>query len=278
MKFYFSTDHVRNSMITNAQGQVIYKVTTPFKPFWQTATSTVWKITPNSTPPRYGPRHTSEHDADVEPDDDDMGQEQDPIGHDDGGGESSVEDVETKVDETDMQDRFDKLATIEWHKLSTSRIRWLSGKAAELGEVDTKDFIPAHGVTRRTRIFTGPDGKSYRWGLGFRVCTLYLASDAGNKNPIARYHRFKAGLVRGKEPQHGYLEFKRTWHTTLQAAQKKDTDNVDIDNYTDYELERTLEEKMDPQVLDMILVTFIYCEKLRRDRERAGKKDLRWNF
>ncbi|KAH7907460.1 hypothetical protein BJ138DRAFT_1014466 [Hygrophoropsis aurantiaca] len=256
MRLYFSTDHVRNSVISNASGQVIYKVTTPFKPFWQTAVSTVWKIAPNSTPLHYGPNHASGRDAEVESDEEDAVQESesDPVGHDDGGGESSA-DEHDKIDDVDMQDRFHKLAVIEWHKLSTSRIQWFGGQAA-LGEVDTKDFIPASGVTRRTRIFTGPDGRSYRWRLGFRVCTLYLASDNGSKNPIARYHRFKTGLVRGKEPQHGYLEFMR---------QQIPTDLSHVGG-------------IDTRVLDMIVVTFIYCEKLRRDRERAGKKDLRWNF
>jgi hypothetical protein len=33
-----------------------------------------------------------------------------------------------------------------------------------------------------------------------------------------------------------------------------------------------------PELLDTIIITFIYVEKLRREREQAGKKDLRWNY
>jgi hypothetical protein len=33
-----------------------------------------------------------------------------------------------------------------------------------------------------------------------------------------------------------------------------------------------------PELLDTIIITFIYVEKLRRGREQAWKKDLRWNY
>ena len=52
-----------------------------------------------------------------------------------------------------------------------------------------------------------------------------------------------------------------------------------LDNYTDHELEHPLDsDVISPELLDTIIVTFIYVEKLRREREQAWKKDIRWNY
>jgi hypothetical protein len=59
MRLYFSTDHVRNSTITNEQGQVLYKVITPFRPFFMKGISTIWKIIPNT--PLYSTRANESH-------------------------------------------------------------------------------------------------------------------------------------------------------------------------------------------------------------------------
>ena len=45
------------------------------------------------------------------------------------------------------------------------------------------------------------------------------------------------------------------------------TDEVDIENYTDFELERSMDEKLDENMLDMIIVTYIFVEKLRKDQD-----------
>ncbi|KAH7921065.1 hypothetical protein BV22DRAFT_1049898 [Leucogyrophana mollusca] len=100
-------------------------------------------------------------------------------------------------------------------------------------ELKTKDFIPSGGVLRRKRTFTGPDGRSYRWELGSKVVVLYLNSTF--KTEVARLHRRSLGIIgRKKSP---YLE-------------------------------------VSPQVehmLDLIILTFIYVEKLRMDKEKASE-------
>jgi hypothetical protein len=55
--------------------------------------------------------------------------------------------------------------------------------------------------------------------------------------------------------------------------------NIDLSDYVDHELEDSLQREISPELLDTILVTFIYVEKLRREREQAAKKNiLQWNY
>lgn len=52
-----------------------------------------------------------------------------------------------------------------------------------------------------------------------------------------------------------------------------------MDIYTGHELEHPLDsDVINPELLDTIIVTFIYVEKLRREREQAARKDIRWNY
>ncbi|KAG2133769.1 hypothetical protein DEU56DRAFT_738825 [Suillus clintonianus] len=273
MRLCFSTDHVRNSTITNEQGQVIYKVITPFRPFFMKGTSTIWKIIPN-TPPLYSKKRTDELNIELESDGEDPEDPNDP------GVPTMAEDIHvTQSDEEeeeeeiilDMQDRFEQLAQIEFHKFQTSRIRWFGLNRLGQGEVSTKEFIPSRGISRRSRTFTGPDDRVYRWHLGMRVCKLYRESDPDK--PVAQYHRYSLGLLSGKRPRCGFLDINLP-----KPNQGHSDEHTDTDNYTDHELESTLEDIISPELLDTIIVTFIYVEKLRREREKAWKKDIRWNY
>ncbi|KAH7921063.1 hypothetical protein BV22DRAFT_1122391 [Leucogyrophana mollusca] len=101
-------------------------------------------------------------------------------------------------------------------------------------EMKTKEFIPRSGIRRRIRTFTGPDGCSYKWKLNFKFVVLYLNDDS--ETEVARYHRDSLGII-GKK--HGpYLEvFSQGEH-----------------------------------MLDLLIFTFIYVEKLRMDKEdTAGR-------
>ncbi|KAH7922929.1 hypothetical protein BV22DRAFT_619039 [Leucogyrophana mollusca] len=100
-------------------------------------------------------------------------------------------------------------------------------------ELKTDEFIPSSGIRRRTRTFTGPDGCSYKWKLDFKVVVLYLNDDS--ETEVARYHRRSLGIL---GPKHDpYLEvFSQGEH-----------------------------------ILDLLILTFIYVEKLRMDKERADK-------
>ncbi|KAJ4471132.1 hypothetical protein C8J55DRAFT_435669 [Lentinula edodes] len=88
----------------------------------------------------------------------------------------------------------------------------------------------------RHRIFTGPDGKEYKWVLGFYTPELIL--NDGSNTPVARFHRRK--FILWNTPP-GYLEILPS--------------GVDM--------------------IDTILITFIYIEKLRKDKERSVSKTNR---
>lgn len=97
----------------------------------------------------------------------------------------------------------------------------------------------------------GPDGKEYRWTLGARVPSVrlfhslatllmtaiyQLASNDKSATPVANFHRASRGILGPK--QHAYLEIHP-------------------------EGEGMVEE---------IVISFVYAEKLRRDKERAAKR------
>ncbi|KAF8162634.1 hypothetical protein B0H34DRAFT_692229 [Crassisporium funariophilum] len=83
----------------------------------------------------------------------------------------------------------------------------------------------------RNRVFKGPDGKEYTWHLTSRVSKLFTNDTA--KTPIASFHRRRLGVL--TDPRPASLEiFPAGEHMT-----------------------------------DLIVVTFVYVEKLRTDRETA---------
>ncbi|KAF9246381.1 hypothetical protein BU15DRAFT_40419 [Melanogaster broomeanus] len=260
MRLYFSTDHVRNSTITNSSGQVLYKVNTPFRPFFMTGTTTIRKIVPNH-PPIFA--HPSLPDSGSQPNTDD-----EPDHHDDPDGVPPGEENEIY-----LRDQFAELAQIEFRRLTSSTLRWFGLNSLGSGVVKTSEYIPYMGINRNWRHFTGPDDRKYKWHLGVTICELYL--EGGPRTPIARYHRYKSGLL--GRPRCGYLEI--AFPRPTEPANKPSDDTVDLANYTDYELEASLHRELSPKLLDTILVTFIYVEKLRREREQAAKRNiLQWNY
>ncbi|KAH7908291.1 hypothetical protein BJ138DRAFT_1091492 [Hygrophoropsis aurantiaca] len=98
-------------------------------------------------------------------------------------------------------------------------------------EIRTKEFIPSSGLQGRKRTFTGPDGKSYKWVLNFSSVTLELAD--GSQTNLANFKRPGCFGVKSD--------------AVLQIS---------------------------PAVyhmVDLIIITFIYIEKLRRDKENATR-------
>ncbi|KIJ69134.1 hypothetical protein HYDPIDRAFT_123264 [Hydnomerulius pinastri MD-312] len=276
MRLYFSTDHVRNSTITNSSGQALYKVVTPFRPFFMTGTSTIYKIIPN-LPSVFVHRRLTDSETAID--------KTDQTHHDDPGTITAGEDLQgmeegsdfegEEVMELDMRDRFAELAQIEFRRLTASTLRWFCLNKLGRGEMKTTEFIPYKTMNRNHRYFTGPDDQKYRWHLGLTVCKLYLENDS--KNPVAQYHRYKSGLLPGDKPRCGFLEINLPSATKVPSKISDNT--VDLDNYTDHELEASLDRDISPELLDTILVTFMYVEKLRREREQAAKKNIvSWNY
>ncbi|KAI6017392.1 hypothetical protein PISMIDRAFT_414729 [Pisolithus microcarpus 441] len=175
MRLVLSDEGVRNTVITNEDGQVLYKTSTPFR--FGSRTTTLYKVVPNENP-------------------------------------------------EDMQDNFESIGEIEWHVIGSSVLR-LHGK-----EMKSKQFMPRHGLLRKKRTFTGPDGRSYRWEAGFSV--VHLSRD-GERQELARSHRRNLGIIGARRDP--YLEVNE-------------------------ELEH---------MLDVVVLTFIYVEKLRMDDEEAAR-------
>jgi len=95
-----------------------------------------------------------------------------------------------------------------------------------------KDFMPAKGIFAQHRVFTAPgDGRSFQWTLGLWMSMLNLHDDP--RTPVARGHRSNTGIF-GK-PRQARLEI-----------------------FPGFE-----------HLADIILVTYIFVEKLRKERERT---------
>ncbi|KAG2110580.1 uncharacterized protein F5147DRAFT_574421 [Suillus discolor] len=171
-----SSERVRNTIITNEQGQAIYKTDTPFR--LGTRTTTIQKIKPNDN---------RDH----------------------------------------MHDQFDVLGEIEWHTFVSSKFRFHGT------EVNTEEFIPKRGLWDRKRVFTGPDGRPYRWDLKSRV--VVLSRDDTPRTEVARSHRATLGIIGRK---------------------------------------RKAKLEVSPEVahmMDTVIMTFIYVEQLRRNKEQAAR-------
>ncbi|ESK91644.1 hypothetical protein Moror_10690 [Moniliophthora roreri MCA 2997] len=102
-------------------------------------------------------------------------------------------------------------------------------------EVMSKDFFRKEGwgPYGRHRVFTAKDGKEYKWLLGWWESELIL--NDGSKTQVAKFNRKSFGVIGKASP--AYLEiFPPGEH-----------------------------------MVDEIFVTFVYIEKLRKEKERAAK-------
>ncbi|OAX35001.1 hypothetical protein K503DRAFT_402975, partial [Rhizopogon vinicolor AM-OR11-026] len=86
--------------------------------------------------------------------------------------------------------------------------------------------------SRRKRVFTGPDGRSYRWDLGGGVVVLSL--NDGSRTVVARSHRATLGII------------GRRREATL-------------------EISPTVAHMM-----DIVIMTFIYVETIRMKKDRSS--------
>ncbi|KIK02644.1 hypothetical protein K443DRAFT_677375 [Laccaria amethystina LaAM-08-1] len=102
-------------------------------------------------------------------------------------------------------------------------------------DLETRDFFRkgAWSWRGRGRVFTGPEGVEYKWKLGDRVPELCLNDSIDT--PVARYHRSSLGIL---SPAHAaYLEVF----------------------------------PIGEHIVDLIVVTFIYIERLRQEKEEAQR-------
>ncbi|KAF8133351.1 hypothetical protein EV363DRAFT_53024 [Boletus edulis] len=102
-------------------------------------------------------------------------------------------------------------------------------------ELPSDAFIPRHGIRGRKRTFTGSDGRSYRWDM--HRATVVLSRNDETRMELVRYHRATLGIIGPKRKP--YLDI----HPEV------------------------------VHMLDMIVVTFVYIEKLHMDKERAAQRN-----
>ncbi|KAJ2934614.1 hypothetical protein H1R20_g2496, partial [Candolleomyces eurysporus] len=102
----------------------------------------------------------------------------------------------------------------------------INGKLFKANAFYTKKHMRTYG---RDRIWTGPDGREYRWKMGDDYCTMYLNDEA--KTVVAKHHPEQTG----DDPKPGSLEI----------------------------IGPTTEE-----LIDLIVITFVHMEKLRAEREQ----------
>ncbi|KAL4075094.1 hypothetical protein V8B97DRAFT_1537785 [Scleroderma yunnanense] len=132
----------------------------------------------------------------------------------------------------EMKDRFEVAAQIRWRIFCPPVFR-IGGKLLR-----SDSFLRKQGHTGRKRTFKGPDGRGYRWDMHHRVVVLSL--DDSSRQEVARYRRTTSGCF-------DLLGVKSTKPC------------LEISPEVEY-------------MLDLVILTFIYVEKLRMDKELREKR------
>lgn len=102
-------------------------------------------------------------------------------------------------------------------------------------EMMTDTFIPRHGIRGRKRTFEGPDGLPYRWDMDFKF--VRLSRDDTTRQELARSYRRSLGIIGPRR-----------------------------DPFLDVDLNLM-------HMLDTVVLTFVYVEKLRMDKEKRAKRN-----
>ncbi|TFK24650.1 hypothetical protein FA15DRAFT_687403 [Coprinopsis marcescibilis] len=94
----------------------------------------------------------------------------------------------------DMEDRFTRLAQIDFHTFTSSKIT-MGGITRHTDDIFRKKRVGWFG---RDRIFQGPDGNEYRWELGSWKPELYLNDNT--KTLVAKYHQKHTDVFQDARP------------------------------------------------------------------------------
>jgi hypothetical protein len=200
MHLYLSKSSHLNSSYVNDDGQVLYKVETPFQ-FKFGLVSTIKSTLPDYIPAPGSskingpPPYESISDNDVKGDVEFDAAPDDDVDENDVGLEDAAE----------LRDRFAHLAEIKFNKITSSVMRY-RGEEFKTSEFFTKKELGWFGryvpfqviaetinvillVSYSHRAFTGPDGLEYKWILGFRVpevCPIF----AGKRRRLKTNDRY----------------------------------------------------------------------------------------
>ncbi|KAG6861791.1 hypothetical protein C0995_012295 [Termitomyces sp. Mi166 len=192
MHLYLSDHSHLNSVLTNEDGQVLYKIETPHSV--GTRTSHITCVVPNGVPRR--------------------------------------DEEDTAIS---MQDKFAYFGQVE-HNLIASSVLHFGGDQFETKKYFRKEGWGICGRTDvevvRHRVFTGIDGREYKWLLRSFSCKLITNDDSNTV--VAKFHRESLGIIGEARP--ASLEIFETGEHMIQE----------------------------------ILLTFVYIEKIRKDMERGS--------
>ncbi|KAK0461634.1 uncharacterized protein EV420DRAFT_1304852 [Desarmillaria tabescens] len=198
MNLYQTSSEILNNTYTNESGQAIYKVSTPHK--FSGRVTTISRIVPSDyEPPR-------------------------------------VEDTDSYELGMDFRDRFAPLGYIDWKMFASSVMRYKGEEVKATTYLKKQGWGWYGSYIDRHRVFKGPDGKEYKWILGFSIPELIL--NDGSETLIARFYTRKLGVFSPANARPAYLEI-----------------------LPDGE-----------HMVDVIFFTFIYIEKIRKEKERAARR------
>ncbi|PBK89659.1 hypothetical protein ARMGADRAFT_970088 [Armillaria gallica] len=144
---------------------------------------------------------------------------------------TTVSRIKARSEEVDFKDRFAPLGYIDWKVFASSVLRY-NGTEVKATEYLKKQGWGWYG---RHRVFKGPDGKEYKWILGASVSKLVL--NDGSETLIAKFHIRKYGVFNAAKARPAYLEI-------LPEGE---------------------------HMVDVIFFTFVYIEKIRKEKERAAQ-------
>ncbi|KAF8123573.1 hypothetical protein EV363DRAFT_1493069 [Boletus edulis] len=147
---------------------------------------------------------------------------------------TTIYKIKPNDDPMDMRDQFDVIGEIKWHAKGSPTFR-LDGQ-----EMQFSEFLRPHGILGRKHTFTGPDGCPYRWDMPSETVVvrmpthsyfLQLSRDDKSRAKLVRYHKGSLGIIGPKRKP-----------------------RLDVDPAVEH-------------MLDLIVLTFVYVEKVRRDKD-----------
>ncbi|KIK64381.1 hypothetical protein GYMLUDRAFT_161037 [Collybiopsis luxurians FD-317 M1] len=187
---YRSYDDFLNNTYCDDHGKAVYKVHTPFALRGTTTISKALDYQPTVSPSPPSASHPSQ-----------AGDDDDVASLDSGSRRRSlsIHDSEEQPRETNphadigeagadsSSQNFEYTAQIDWRIIRSPRIRFANGRYSGQ-EVLASDMFRKEGWGwwGRHRVFTGEDGKEYKWRLRSTYCELSI-NDTG-KTPVAKYH------------------------------------------------------------------------------------------
>lgn len=247
MRLILSSRHPKNSTYSTESGQLLYKVDTPYKLGVRTATirkavatvDGVWQSNSDSRKLQSIPSREKSPFGDdkhaIEKQEEGSVPESDRRSVDgafiDSDEEDNNEGGPSTMDLPELEGHFAFYAQIKFQTFQSSRFR------VDSFDTSVSDYFRKEGWSwfGRGRVFMASDGKEYRWDL--RIGHLEMVRNDSSKARMVEFHPYRPSLGPIAKGRPAYLE---------------------------------IDDSCKP-ILDEIIMTFVYCHKLRKDRERRQR-------